>query len=308
MLFRLRSWSCRQMLSLYCREAASGPPLSLRDSGLTIVSMLSHADCTAYLVAIKSLYAHLRTGLIHILDDGSLESADHALLRRVIPGVTIERVADVKTGLCPRSGCWERLVRCLQLAESRYVIQMDSDTLTLREIPEVLQCVRENRSFTLPTEDGRQVVSIKENFDKIARSPSQHVQIQAERCMARLELGARNRYVRGSAGFVGFARGSFSLRDLETFAARMHQSLGQQWLEWGSEQVASNFVVANSAEARVLPYPKYACFESNFPSQEAAFLHFVGSHRYSGGVYWKLARALARRCTSEAEADYCPAS
>ena len=44
---------------------------------------------------------------------------------------------------------------CLELSEisdlvqDTYVVQLDSDTLTSRVVPEVIQCIAENRSFTL---------------------------------------------------------------------------------------------------------------------------------------------------------------
>ena len=40
----------------------------------------------------------------------------------------------------------------------------------------------------------------------------------------------------------------------------MEAILGTSWFEWGSEQVASNFVVANSPNPIVLPLPTYSCF------------------------------------------------
>ena len=66
--------------------------------------------------------------------------------------------------------------------------------------------------------------------------------------------------------------------------------------EWGSEQVASNFVVANSPSASVLPYPRYACFDPDLASpSQVAFLHFVGTWRFHGGIFAAAAKtAIAR--------------
>ena len=52
----------------------------------------------------------------------------------------------------------------------------------------------------------------------------------------------------------------------------MTAELGSRWTEWGTEQVTSNYVVANSPEAMVLPYPKYACFDLNMDPAESVFL------------------------------------
>jgi len=65
--------------------------------------------------------------------------------------------------------------------------------------------------------------------------------------------------------------------------------LGDRWKEWGSEQVMSNIVVANTPGSRVLPHPKY-CDCSKIKNGETAFIHFIGSCRFTGGTYAKLAR------------------
>ncbi len=68
--------------------------------------------------------------------------------------------------------------------------------------------------------------------------------------------------------------------------------LGDKWGQWGSEQVASNFAVANTAGAMVLPYPKYANFDLDMDPQAACFLHFVGTNRFDRGVYAGETRAF----------------
>lgn len=72
----------------------------------------------------------------------------------------------------------------------------------------------------------------------------------------------------------------------------MSALLGARWSEWGTEQVSSNYVVANSPDARVLPYPKYACFDLDMDPERSAFLHFIGTHRFERGVYAALANRV----------------
>jgi hypothetical protein len=67
----------------------------------------------------------------------------------------------------------------------------------------------------------------------------------------------------------------------------------QKWSEWGSEQVASNFMVANAAGGYVLPFERYRYFspEEATEAKAAVLLHFIGTHRFAGGVYRDMSRA-----------------
>lgn len=57
------------------------------------------------------------------------------------------------------------------------------------------------------------------------------------------------RYVRGSASFTGFPQNSFTRDFVEGISSEMHAAIGSKWEEWGSEQVMSNIVAANIANA-----------------------------------------------------------
>jgi hypothetical protein len=78
---------------------------------------------------------------------------------------------------------------------------------------------------------------------------------------------------------------------VQDFSARMTRLLGPRWSEWGTEQVTSNVMVAQSDDACVLPFPKYSGFEGH-ECNGAAFLHFYGSHRFKGGVYADVLRKV----------------
>jgi hypothetical protein len=171
---------------------------------------------------------------------------------------------------------------------------MDSDTLTVSDISESVACYRENRSFLIGGSDGQHLVSVEENCAAIEHSTSQHLQVHAERALPRLSQSLGRKYVRGGAAFAGFARGSVSLDNLRSFSTEMQYFLGPRWNEWGSEQVASNFMIANSPDAFVLPFPKYASYWPSADYQKSSFLHFLGTNRFKGGAYWRLAKKVVR--------------
>ena len=77
----------------------------------------------------------------------------------------------------------------------------------------------------------------------------------------------------------------------------MSEMLGaQRWNQWGSEQIASNYILANTPGATVLPFPRYACFEPHLWPGDHAFLLFIGVYRYNDGVYRRRAAEFISRC------------
>ena len=58
-----------------------------------------------------------------------------------------------------------------------------------------------------------------------------------------------------------------------------------RWTEWGTEQVASSFLLANEPGMVPLPYRRYLNYWKEPPVADARFLHFVGTHRYSTAEY-----------------------
>jgi hypothetical protein len=286
-----------------CRGILDTPPLDIRPDGLRVVSMVCHADVKMYLLAVKSFLGKLGRGEPTVIDDGSLTPEDGDILRRHLPSVRIVPIRSVDTGRCPRGGTWERLVHIVDAsADGHYVIQLDSDTLTMRDIPEVAEAVKANRSFLLGTAAGTRIAPIKEAVDLMRNSDSRHVQALAESGFERLRGYPGLAYCRGCSGFAGFAKGAFRRSDLEDFSAEMEAMLGDKWREWGSEQVGSNFVLANSPGAGVLPYPAYSEFNPRKNWAANQFLHFIGTYRWSEGIYAscskEVIRGLSRRETT----------
>ena len=69
--------------------------------------------------------------------------------------------------------------------------------------------------------------------------------------------------------------------------------LGSRWREWGTEQVASNFLIARDPNGILLPYRGYRHFGGESLTKEAAFVHFFGTFCYEHGTYRQMARATA---------------
>ena len=272
------------------------PPIVSADDGVILFSMIGTSILIPYLVAVKSLHLHLQRGRIVLLNDGTLTDADRAALAYHCDNPVILEKRDIDPGPCPRDNCWERLIAILDRRRDFYVIQLDSDTVTTGPVPEVLAAIEANRSFTLAGgseeaecgfRSAREIASIFH-----AHGPTiDHVQAYAEVAMAELPDAENTRYIRGCAGFAGFARSNTGRSRVSEFSLAMDESIGDIWQQWGSEQVASNFVIANDPDPIQLPYDRYVNhWEEPLPA-DPAFVHFIGTHRFRRGNYSRCSKA-----------------
>ncbi len=282
----------RFALERACRRVFATPPLVLRPAPVKVVSMVGHRDVPMYVVAIKSLYRHLPGGGIVVLDDGTLTEGDRAAIAQQLGAPEFRRIADIPTGACPRGGCWERLLHILDLSADSYVIQMDSDVLAFGPVPEVAAAIAANAAFTLNSEPHCRIVPVEEAAAQVAEQDPRHLQFLAEQSLPGLPPGLGRLYVRGSAGFAGFARGGPDRAMADAFSAAMTARMGARWAEWGTEQVASNWVVANSPGGHVLPWDRYRCYYAEGLPEGTALAHFIGTWRFEHGVYLAGARRI----------------
>lgn len=296
-------YSLRQKLNYWRFDRAIAavfdtPPLRIVDSPLRIVSMVAvERDLPMYLLAAKVLYRRIGHGRLVVLPDGPLPESWKARLQRHFDGaVEFLPVAGIPVGRCQRGGTWERLLACLDLSERHYVVQMDADTLALGDIPEVRAAIAANRAFTLA--EGIPIQTLGEAAAWMANVPSpRHVIDIAQLGFARHPDRERLRYIRGSSGFTGFAQGAITRSLVEEFHVVMEELVGvKRWREWGTEQVASNFAVANSPDPLLLPYPDYCTVTAATDLSRVRFGHFIGSYRFYRQRFARAGAWLVRSC------------
>jgi hypothetical protein len=284
------------------RAVLDTAPIRARRDGVVIASMIGTRVLLPYLVAVKSLDARLGRGRIVILDDGTLTAADKALLAHHCDNPQVIPIASVETAPAPRGGCWERLLAILDIAREDYVIQLDSDIVTVGPVPEVAAAIEAGRSFTLlggedsMLSDPAQVVAFAKERAALLASMGEtkvHLQLAIELAMDQVAVPglAAPRYVRGCAGFAGFAPDAAGRAPALAFSAEAERLVGSRWSEWGSEQVASNFVIANRSDPVMLPYARYLNYWCEAVPADAALVHFLGTNRYHAGRYAAAAKA-----------------
>jgi hypothetical protein len=276
-----RSW-----FNWRCRHVFATPPLKCDlSSKVVIVSQLYSPDTTMYLLAAKSFARFVPPREFLIVDDGLTEQ-DQQALRHHLGSVRFVRTRDVPKQATPSGGCWERLLSLSAENREHYVIQLDSDTLTISPPREVIECIAQNRTFTLGTPTGQHLVSVQEASAYAAQHVYDHVQSHCERMLHRMQGAPRLKYVRGCAGFTGFARGELPLHGIESFARELGALIGvDRFAQWGSEQVASNLMAANAPSTLVLPVDAYPFWKPGLATDRLALIHFFGTYRFLGGMY-----------------------
>lgn len=290
MFYGIKDKLKRFRFDIQVRNILNTPPAKTSaSSSAVILSQLQHKDLRMFLLASKSFMAQVPVSHVYILNDGTLTQVDKAILAEHIPKITFFTLSEFSSPVCPSGACWERLLSIAELVKSHYVIQLDSDTLTVGDISEIRNNVENDLAFTLGTWDNQVIQSMRECREATrskSTGPNPHVQYVAEANFDKLRQFDSLRYVKGCAGFTGFPKGSFSRELVETISSEMEAAIGGKWREWGSEQVMSNIVVANIDSAVVLPHPKYSSCE-NLKVDSPSFIHFIGYCRFNQGEYAK---------------------
>lgn len=264
-------------------------------SGVAVVSMVGAKDIFNYLIAIQSFARFAKLRRVIVLDGGDLGDDARSKIRTVVPYVEFREKRSVVMGSLQRGNVWERLALISEVSNTEYVVQMDSDMITLADPREVLVSAGAGHAFVLKGDmGGPEIEPLSSSSARAASSEVDHPQIVAERALSGLDIQQISNYVRGCAALVGFPAGACTLALLEEIHSQMLSLCGPAWLAWGSEQVTSNIVIANAGDTSVLPEKR---FYSHFASEDedhtlAAMIHFMGSARYKKGLYLKLAKEI----------------
>jgi hypothetical protein len=276
------------------RAMRDTPPIGLGDKDFAVLSMVQHKDVMAYLLAIKTFASRTRPGRIVVIADPTLDSADIALIRRHVRGVEIRKAETFQRPALPVGGTWERLAAIAALNAESSIVQLDSDTVTLGEAPEVVEAACAGRSFVLRPEPDEQIVDLATAaiVGRGKLEESRHIQAMAEARLTALPNADKRRYVRGCSGFTGFGRGAVCPASLDDLSGQMRALHGKRWDEWGSEQVASNLLAASAPGAFMLPHPRYC--NADHQTQATALTHYIGYVRFTTRAYERQAREAAR--------------
>lgn len=285
LLHKYFDWEIRNILSI----APLNRTLELR-KGLCVLSMLCKRDFYQYLISIYSFSQILKPEKIVIVNDGSLTDKHIKILKQKIPDVVLLEGVDFIDERVPTYTSWRRMLALESFINNYYVIQLDADLLFRYDLDEIENAFKSNKSFILGTQQQEKTTIEQAQENAITRncSDNRHVQQLAEMNLVSLKKIDYNFYVRGCAGFAGYAKGSFSKETLINISECMFSCIGEIWRNWGSEQTAANILIANQDDSIVLPLTTYGSVARYHEGLK--LIHFLGSWRFDGFIYNRLAK------------------
>ncbi len=181
----------------------------MRRGALSASSWQPQPQLLMYILSMKSFYRKLGRGKIVVITDRKTLPRIQPVLNRHFPGIEFAMLEEIDPGKCQRGGCWERLVYLVRRSEREYVIQMDADTLCVgSDVREVMECISRNISFTY-ADNHWSIKSLAEISDEARSDRSNYIGDVLERKFGEWPDKHVLKYVRGSAGFSGFAKGKF---------------------------------------------------------------------------------------------------
>ena len=247
--------------------------------------MVHKRDVLSYLVAAKSFAQHANPRRIVVVCDPSVDQGDRKIFKHHIPHVELRNAAEFVDSQLPTGGCWERLLAISQYAKTDYVVQLDADTVTIRPIPEINAAIQSQSGFVLGEAPNQRPMSVIET-SKLAKNlpyEARHIQDIAESKMAEACGDPDAMYIRGCAGFTGFPPSTAMNDKIVAYSLAMQRLIAERWSTWGTEQVTSNYIVANANGTKILPFPKYCT--PDVGTNDTAFLHFIGYCRFVNMKY-----------------------
>lgn len=288
---KIREKKNRYFFDKRCAEIRKSAPLDYKkDQSVTVVSMVGHATVDMYLVAIKSFMFNFADANIEIINDDTLTEEDRRILRQQIPGVHMSNALEVDTKSCPDYSSWKRLFRIIEITQSSYVIQLDSDTVSLGPLVEVYSKAQANEGFMIGEGHWSAPIDLYHLQCITRRWSPTGPQGYSEQVLNDLPFfEAPDRYLHGCAGFAGYPKGSLSHSLVETLSGQIEEKIGRdKWRRWGSEQAITNCLISKSNNASTLPWPKYRNYmfpPTSDPFEAATFIHFIGSNRFIDATY-----------------------
>ncbi|ORT51057.1 hypothetical protein ST37_06675 [Vibrio sp. qd031] len=273
------------------------PPVEVTpDADLIVVSQVHHKAVEMSLLSLKTFLSKFDECGLELIDDGSLTADDIEAYRNHFRGVKLIPISDVELMGCPQGGTWERLSYVVQRSQDKYVIQLDSDTLTLGDVDFVKQKIASNKPFLIGGPNYPEPIDALA-MAKLATSwNSTHIQGTTESHLDKLVPTYIDHYVRGCSGFTGFPKQGITQQVMSSISEIMESAVGRDnWRRWGTEQVTSNILLSTFDDVEIAPWPAYQNYGFPFVGNEKdspTLVHFIGTHRHANDYY----RTLAYTC------------
>lgn len=284
---KYQKWMYEQVV----KEVLITPPLQPGKLPFIALSMVHQRDVLPYLVAIKSFAKQTSPQRVVIVCDPTIGDEERQIFKQHVPHVELRDAVEFRMSDIPIGGCWERLSAITEYAQTAYTVQLDADTVTTGQINEVVEAIKANKGFVIGEDPDQPLLTLDQAADLSKNWSDKHIQAYAEKRMNKADL-SMTLYVRGCAGFTGFPVDESMREKMLDFSRKMRAVSQARWSEWGTEQITSNYLVANSSGAKVLPFPAYRTPEGAL--KDVRFAHFIGYVRFANSLYRQSTQRLIK--------------
>ena len=257
-----------------------------------LLSVGQKRDAIPYLVAVRSFARHANPQRVATICSRSIDRRNRKTFCACTLQIELRDAIEFTDPRIPKAGKLERLSAIAGYASESCIRQTDSDNAKVNSVPEAVEAVISGTAFVLgggPNEGPLALVQTFEQAKAIEVSWGKTQEL-ADIKMAELDRPADEKYVRSCSGSTGFPRSADMLLKLFAYSVEMRHLAGDRWAEWGTEQVTSNYLVANSQGVKILPLRKYG--KPNYATSEMAFFHFIGYTRYVDDMYESTPRQI----------------
>ena len=276
------------------RDILDTPPIVPASDGLVLFAEIGTAELLPTLVAVKSLHAQLKRGRVVLLDDGTLTGEDRALLAHHCgdPELIAAAGDEGSAGFLSGKG-WKAFCTVLARRQSEYWLWLGSDSVTIAAVPEVERAIALNASCMLPGPGKAEEPQGLGEFVRAHYPAGPADGDAATRIESRLAKVARSdwRYLRGSAGLLGFGAGGPGLRFAASACHVLESLVGASTMrDPGAVQIAANLHLASEKRTVLLPRARYRHDGREAWDEGAAFFRFAEPDRYADGTYASISR------------------
>ena len=276
------------------------PPIRPARDGLVLFAAIGSAEVLPFLVAVKALWAQLGRGRVAVLDNGTLTSADRAILAQHCGDPQILRRDDVPRGPFPHGQGWEALLTVLDHRAGEYWLQLDCSTLAVGPVWELERAIGSNRSFAMmgSASDPTEPLELGAFARRCGADDADDPQGRIESLLSKVAPGLGWKYLRGSGGLAGFAAGNGGRDRAGAFVSRLLDAIGPDDVSGSAQATAlitANFLIANEGAPACLPPDRYLNYTGADWHADTAVVHFGNAHRYDRGAYMEASRGVIAR-------------
>ncbi|MDP1535429.1 MAG: hypothetical protein Q8L92_17770 [Rubrivivax sp.] len=185
--------------------------------------------------------------------DPSSDTSDRALICDYLPHITSHDAGEFRLSGLSVDGAWDRLSAVAYYAADFYVVQIDVDTVAVRDLVGLRCSISDGVVYSVGTGDDSEVKSMA-GIAACAcwrQSGKEHIQGRSESALDQFDPSSRDRYIRECSDFADFTHRSIDPEAGQAVSTGLDRLLGERWQEWGNERFLSSLLVTGDVTGQL---------------------------------------------------------